>query len=264
MTALRYPSKITNKHPKKHNARERRVLETALESSRKDLVDTFSNFPKYSKTDGYSDPTGTTGDTNLMNTPQGAYEYHIKGTQTILSPAWTSGGLDIGMDQTDNDGVEITNGITARCAQAFVVGTDEPFFCEATITIADVSGTDDCAFGFRKAEAYQAAIDNYNDMAALNVILGAVKAETILANAATVTSGTLTSVVDTGTATLRIECNKAGQCKFFVNGTEYTGSVTPFAFTAGAVVVPFLYFLQATTSPTACTLTSWKVGRLYN
>ena len=46
--------------------------------------------------------------------------------------------------------------------------------------IADVSDTDDCAFGFRKVEAYQANIDDYDEMAALNVISGDIKIETIL------------------------------------------------------------------------------------
>jgi hypothetical protein len=42
------------------------------------------------------------------------------------------------MDQTDNDGVELTNGITARSKAAYVVGTDDCYF-EATINVADVS-----------------------------------------------------------------------------------------------------------------------------
>ena len=109
--------------------------------------------------------TGTAGDENIMCIGDSMFEYHILGTQTILGPQLVAAGLDIGMDQTANDGVEITQGILARQKHAFTVGTDGAFYLKVKFTIADVSGTDDCAVGFRKAEAYQANIDDYDEMA---------------------------------------------------------------------------------------------------
>jgi hypothetical protein len=264
LTANRYPNSFNGSYPKKHNKREKKLLETALESARKDIVDSFTHAPLFAlASDGYSAPTGTTGDIDLMRTQQATFEYHIKGTQTIVAPVWVAAsGLNLAMDLTADDGVELTNGVGARCSQAFTVGTDPAFYAECTLTLADVSGTDDCAFGFRKAEAYQANIDDYNDGAWLNCISGNIKAETILANAATVTSSTLTTVADAGTVTLRVEVDAAGACRFLINGTEYTSSVTAFAFASGAVVVPFLFHLHDTDINNTCYLTSWKVGRL--
>jgi len=124
--------------------------------------------PTFHAAIGYGAPTGTTGDTNIMLLDGETFEYHIKGTQTILAPVFSADGLNVGMDQTNNDGVEITQGITARSKAARVVGT-ESFFAELTLSVEDVSGTDFCFLGFRKAEAYQAALASYTDFAGLNI-----------------------------------------------------------------------------------------------
>lgn len=207
--------------------------------------------------------TGATGNENLMVFEDNSFEYHILGTQTILAPVLTTTGLDIGMDQTDNDGVEITQGITSKSRSAFVVGTAKSFFFEATLKVADISGTDDCAVGFRKAEAYQANIDDYDELACLNVISGTVKQETILNNAATTTTANTDTLADGGTVILRVEVDYNGLVTFLIDGVAPTVAQTSaFSFDADEVVVPFVYFLQAATSPGACTISKWEVGLL--
>ena len=128
-------------------------------------------------------PTGTAGDVNTLQCGPMQLQYHVLGTQTILAGKRTATGWDMSQDQTDNDGAEHTTGCedpantvissTADSSRGtFKVGTDGPFGFALKMKITDVSGTDDCAVGFRKAEAYQANVDDYDEGAFVNVILG--------------------------------------------------------------------------------------------
>lgn len=226
---------------------------------------TFAEFrahPTIVKNDGYSTPTGATGDVNVMAFDDAKFEYHMKGAgQTILAPTFGANGLDISLDLTNNEGVEITQGITARSKSAFTVGTDPAFFFTVTLKITDVSGTDDLAMGFRKAEAYQANVDDYDEMAALNVISGAIKIETILNNAATVTTDTTQTVADAGTVTLTVKVSAAGVVTYEINGAAPTVTAA-FTFDSGEVVVPFLYFLHDADVAETTYLQKWEVGYL--
>jgi hypothetical protein len=212
-----------------------------------------------------SNPTGTGGDLNLARwiTAQGVLSalIHIKGTQTLLTPLLdTAEGLDISQDQTDNDGVEYVFGghLGVLNPYAVTVGTTANTFARLKITIADVTGTDDCAFGFRKLEACQANIDDYDEAAYLNVILGNIKTETILNGAGTAVSATLTTCADAATKDLKVEI-VGRKVRFYVNGIKYGPS---FSFDAGEVVVPFFFFLQATTTPGKVFFKEFEFGRL--
>lgn len=229
--------------------------------SDKQMFEEFRAIPTIVKNDGYSTPTGSTGDVNVMITERNKFEYHIKGTQTILAPVFSASGLNIAMDQTNNDGVELTNGITSRGKQTFTVGTDPGFYFTATLTIADVSGTDDLAVGFRKAEAYQANVDDCDEAAFLNVISGAIKIETILNNAATTTTDTTQTVADAGTVTLTVKVSSSGQVTYEINGAAPTVTAN-YTFDNGEVVVPFLYFLNDSDLCDTLYLTKWEVGYL--
>jgi hypothetical protein len=67
------------------------------------MVQTFDVPPICVDDAGYGNPTGTAADVNRMLVGGDYFEYCIKGTQTIVAPAWTASGLNIGMDQADND-----------------------------------------------------------------------------------------------------------------------------------------------------------------
>lgn len=203
--------------------------------------------------------TGSAGDENVMILPDGAFEYHILGTQTILAPALTATGLDVSMDQTDNDGVEIGHGILSRNPFAFTVGTDGAFQFSVKLKIADVSGTDDCAVGFRKAEAYQANIDDYDEMACLNVISGDIKIETILNAAATVTTDTTDNWADAATKKLTVKVSAAGVVTYQIDDAAPT-VVAAYTFDNGEVVMPFFYFLHASDVAGAVELIEWECG----
>ena len=205
--------------------------------------------PSLSAPNGYGDPTGTTGDINRALFRHGLYtQYHVKGAgQTLLGPLLdVTNGLDISQDQTDDEGVEHVFGVLGAISP-FVFTTPAYGFIEVEFNIADVTGTDDCAVGFRKMESFQAAIDNYDEAAFVNVILGDIKVETILNNAATVTTDSGDNWTDGQTKTVRV--NLAGRrVTYHVDGTPVPG-IPEFNFDTGEVVVPFFYFLQATTTP---------------
>lgn len=204
----------------------------------------FNSEPASCGKAGVGAAVGAAGSENLMVLSDSILEYHIAGTQTILSPSLGTNGLNIGMDQTANDGVEICCGISAHNKGVFVVGTSAAFFARLVFSIADVSGTDDCAFGFRKVAAY-AAIDDYTDAAALNVISGDINIETILNNGATTTTDTTANWADTATHELKVLVSAAGVVTYEIDGSA-PATIAAFTFDDAEVVVPFLYFLNDT------------------
>ena len=203
--------------------------------------------------------TGTAGNENLMMFEENSFEYHILGTQTILAPILAATGLDIEMDATDNDGVEITQGITAASRSAFVVGTSAPFFLKVRFSIEDVSETDDLAIGFRLAEAYQANIDSYNTWAAFNIQAGTVNTETELDAGGTTTTDTGETWVNGATKTLEVYVDANGAVTYKIDGVAPTTTVA-FSITDGDTVVPFLYFLHLNTSANSVIIRSWECG----
>ncbi len=208
-------------------------------------------------------PTGTTGDENILVTANGNYfEYHILGAgQTILYPTFTLGtGMNLLFDAADDEGHELSMGIRSGDKMSFVVGVDGAFHLKVKFSIADVSGTDDCAIGFRKAEAYQANIDDYDQLAALNVISGDIKVETILNGGATTTTDTTDNWADAAAKTLGIHVSAAGIVTYTIDGAAPTATAA-FTFDAGEVVVPFFFMLNAADLVGNVIITDWEVGQ---
>lgn len=259
MAKLSVPSAYVGKYPaRKVSKRENRVIETAINSIRKGTEVSFEVAPICAALAGAGAAVTTTGTTNLMNCDGVLFEYRNIGTQTLVAPAWASTGLDIARDLTDNDGTEITQGCTARARHAYTVGTDAAVFFEVTTKVTDVSGTDQYLIGWRKAEAYQADWNDYNDLAALNVLSGTVNISTILANATTVNTATSTTWADAASKTVRVEVDATGKCSFLVDGVVQ--SQYGFSFASATVIVPFLYLVHDADVAEATLLTSWKCG----
>lgn len=201
---------------------------------------------------------------NMLYTPNLYLEYAPKATQTILAPVVVSisegvTALDIGMDQTDNDGVELCAGILNSNNLAFKIGDDAAFFIRVRFSIADVSGTDDCAVGFRLAEAYQANIDDYNDMAVLNVISGTITIETILNGAATVSTSTTNTWADAATHQLEVFVDSTGVVTYTIDNEDPTVTAA-YTFRDGIYVVPFMFFLNSTDLAGQVAILEWEVG----
>lgn len=215
---------------------------------------TFENFcqnPVVSKLGGGAS-SGTTGDTNIMEFVYSDFEYNIKGTQTITAPvialvSESISGLNVEMDLTANDGVEICGGILSGNPNAFKIGASKAFYFRARITMSNPFNTDDCAFGFRKQEAYQANIDDYADMAVLNIITGDIKIETIKAGAATVTTDTTDNFTSSSVIDVEVAVDADGAVTYLVNGEEPTVTAA-YSFTDALFVTPFFFFLHDSTN----------------
>lgn len=222
--------------------------------------DNFGNRIMPAKIADYAEPTGSAGHENFFTTGNNTFEYHIVGTQDILAPVEAIGGLDIGMDQTADDGVEISQGITSAAKHAFTIGTDAAFYLRVLMNIANVSGTDDCAIGFRLAEAYQATLAGYNDSAILNVISGAITIETIVGGAAATVTDTTQTVDDGVDVDLTVIVGADGKVIYEIGGAP-PRTTAAFTFTDGIVVVPFLYFIHDA-APVAgvVNLKEWECG----
>jgi hypothetical protein len=197
-------------------------------------------------------PSGTASAANTAMFPGtgNSFEYSARGTQTIIGLGVpTTTGCNVAGDQTDNDGREIAfaGGITSRAPRAFVVGN--AFSARLKFSIATVAGTDDCAFGFRKAEAAQANIDDYDEMAVLNVISGNIDIETILNAGATATTDTTDNWADTEAHELKVMVAADGAVTYQIDGAAPTVTAA-FSFDAGETVIPFMFFLQANASQT--------------
>jgi len=215
---------------------------------------TFENFcqnPTVSLVGGGASG-GTAGNTNAMEFTWSDFEYNIKGTQTITAPSIalvseSIGALNPEMDLTANDGVEICGGIISTAPNAFKIGASPAFYFRSRITMSAPNNTDDCAFGFRKQEAYQANIDDYADMAVLNVITGDIKIETIKGGAATVTTDTTDNFTASSVIDLEVQVDGEGAVTYLINGTAPTVTAA-YSFTDALFVTPFFFFLHDSTN----------------
>ena len=223
----------------------------------------FTDYPRCMAKAGAGAATGTAADINLINVNGLEWCYVILGTQTIVGPTATATGLSISLDQTDDDGIELRPMILANSANPdrFVVGTDPAFYASLKFKIADVSGTDDCIFGFRKLEADQAAVDDYDEMAGLNVISGNITIETILNAGATTSTDTTDNWADAATHTLKVMVSAAGVVTYEIDALPPTATAA-FTFDDGEVLVPFLFFLHSSDVAGAVELIELEIGHL--
>ena len=191
---------------------------------------------------------GTAGDTTLHSYADGLEMtlYPIV-AQDNDRPTPSTSGMDYSYEQDDDDGIELRmsdNTVKGREGiDRFTVGK-QAFEAELTFSIADVSGTDDCAFGMAKVEAHAAAIDNRDESAVLNVISGDIKIETILNNGTTSTTDTTDNWADTETHALKVLVAKDGAVTYKIDGAAPSTTAT-FSFDIGEVVTPSFYLLQA-------------------
>ena len=211
---------------------------------------------------GWDVPDGAAQDVVLHNYPAGKgspYALQLaasyNGTQTIDGPAVAATGMNYEGDAADDEGFQWAmsypgcKGIDQ--VDSFEVGV-QGFYAKLKFSIEDVSITDDCAFGFRlKSQASNAALDNYTDVASLNVISGDIKVESILNNASTVTTDTTDNWADGESHELEIRISKAGVASYRLDGRAVSTSPTAdVTFDSGDVFTPFMFMLHS--SAAAC------------
>ena len=197
--------------------------------------------------------TGTAGDRNAMILPNQtifnaglALGWNVIGTQTITAPTRSALGLEIGMDQTDNDGIEITGPILGG-GMNFTVGTDLAFGFKCTVKIADVSGADPFMIGFRKQASHAADWNDYTDGAwiGINGTAGDIKIATILNNAATTTTDTTDNAADATAVSFTVLVSAAGVVTYKINDAAPTVTAA-FTFDSGDVLIPSIIFVHGT------------------
>ena len=183
--------------------------------------------------------------------------------QAINNPAATSTGINYAGDQTNNDGIELVYScVTAKGREGvdrFTVGK-QAFSAELEFSLAVVAGTDVGNFGFRKVEALNADLHAYDEMAGLFPISGNISIQTIINNAATVTTDTTNDWADTAIHSLKVLVDKAGAVTYKIDGSA-PSTTAAFSFDSGEVVTPFIHFLQASGAQTgALVLRKFTVG----
>lgn len=264
----------------KLNNREKKVVETAREDN--NIVETFPNafsMAHINNVDG-TVYTGAAGEEIGFYTGKNAFECHqaAVATPAVITPFQSAEGLEVNPVGVA-DALEITNGTTDLSKAAYTVGSfddnSKTIFFEANINIDDISSVTELAVGFRKTEAYQAAVNSYNTYATFNIggaAAGRIDIETELNGAGLATTDTTEADVADGEALrLRIEVTNGGVCKFFLSQTasdsaaaalltlaEPTVTAT-FTFDDTDVIIPFL-FLDCETADPGVSVSRWEVG----
>ena len=192
---------------------------------------------------------GTAAVHNLIYTGNGHKFGYVAIVGQAAAIAMSANGLDIGLDQTANDGAEIYAGINGASGRAAIIGTTPAFKASITFQIADVSGTDDFHFGFRRAETVNATFDNYLDVASIGCVTSAdpmlIQLETILNNGGTTTTNTTDTLADGISVKFTVLVSAAGVVTYEIDGSAPT-TVAAFTFDDGDLVIPFIHYLQAT------------------
>lgn len=207
--------------------------------------------------------TGTEGNVNLMMVgyPAATFEYAIIGTATVLGPVLGAEGLDIGLDDENNDGIEVTEGITARSRSAFTMGSDA-FYLEVKIYVTDADGSDVTMIGFRSDEGYEVDCETYTDMAAIGLNGVDWYTWTIDDDGATTKTDVTPATEDadnTTAYTVRINVSKALAVTYEIDGAAPTG-VVAHDIDTGDVVIPFLYLRHDTEVADGFQIVSWECG----
>lgn len=221
--------------------------------------ETFDQRPLQIDDGGFGTPTGTKSDVNILKQEKNGFEWYVIATQTTVVFPWTAAaGLDLELDDTASDGLEITQGIGAQSRMRFTSKTDAMFF-KVELKLTDASEISELAVGFRKAAAYDQALDDYTDMAAFNVQAGVINLETILNDASTDTTNTTETWTDGQQKTLQVAVHADGTVHYEIDGSA-PSTVAAFTFDTGDVLIPFLHLMAGSTSHDSVTITLWEAG----
>ena len=210
-------------------------------------------------------PTGATGDTNLMYMQDGCLmEQFILGAgQTIIAPRMATDGLNIALDQTDNEGAIYNFGPRAASKHSYVIGTDAAFFMEARFTVADVTGCEPLYIGFRKVEANATDFNTYTDRAFIgldNVVsAGNVVLNTEIGSAGSVTTNTTDAWADAASHVIKVLVSAAGVVTYEIDGVAPSATAA-YTFTNALVVMPEIFFLNGADVAGNIELETLKIG----
>jgi hypothetical protein len=208
------------------------------------IVDMFDSRIVFTNLAGTAVPDGVADTGQQMITADNTYVYTNIGTQTIIAPTMVATGLELDMDLTNTEGLEITPSLLANTTKSFVVGKTS-FSIRAELTAADVT---DGAYliGFRKLAAYAADFNNYTDLAAIGTLAAdsdAIVSVGILNNAATRSVDPSIEFLDATTVAFEVRVDEGGNVTAFVNDVSIaieSAASTPLVLDAGDEMIPFV------------------------
>ena len=197
------------------------------------------------------------------------FVYNIGAKAAGSSVTGNDNGVNYSYDATNNECIQwsladanSTGYTKGREAQKYTIG-DFPFYARVKLTIEDVSETDFCGFGLRKVEAFQADVNDYDEMVAMNCNAGDIQVASIKNNASTAVQVNLdggTNWVNREIHTFTVGVSKSGYCEIEYDDVPKPMNPT-FTFDNGDVVTPFFYFLHSTNSTAGVTLIELEHGR---
>ncbi len=198
--------------------------------------------------------SGNTSDSNALYSGSTDYRWFVLGTQTIVAPVLDTAGFGLNLVQDVTapgdvgDGIELTVGDPLYSPMAFTIGTDAAFFIQGTFKTQDASGTDPLMIGFRRAQAFDAAIATYTDFASIGIVGVAnpntLQIQTQLNTGGVVVTDTTQTLADATEVHFKVMVSAAGVVTYQVNYAAPTVTAA-FTFDNGDVVIPFIRFAQA-------------------
>jgi hypothetical protein len=213
--------------------------------------------------------SGATGVMNHLYSPSGkVYCIASLGAGQTLFPSVVAAGLDIGGDQTDDEGWEIFSHFAGATGRPFIVGRDAAFYFTCKIVFGNADGLDHLMVGLRRAGPHLATPGDIQDYATFGVSTAAdpmaVKLLTGLGGTDTETDTTQT-MVGTTAVQFKILVSAAGVVTFqhdIVTPGTLAAPTATVALTLddGDPMIPFVRFLNVAAFATSVTIHSWDAG----
>lgn len=211
-------------------------------------------------TDDGTDVAGAASETDWMALDGTNFEYFIltAASQTIKLPFIDDNGLNVRLDQTDDEGMELGEGITSRSKSAFTIDTDA-FYLKVKLYIEDVNQLDIVCIGFRLAEAYNQDLYAYNTYCGMNVDNGQIHGIEEENNGSAEDTDMEEDWEDGETHTMEVRVSDAGVVTYYFDGLVVT---TPnvFTWTDNEVAIPFLHILGDNTASSDVCIQLWECG----
>lgn len=214
--------------------------------------------------DGTVMDNSATGLIDIIYTGLGnKFAYSLLGGASTAGLVMVATGLDVTGDQADNEGVEIYGAIDGASGKMYTPGVTAAFHFCLTVTLTDVSDTDDLHVSIRSPEVTNAAYANFNTYAGIG----------IQASAATATIHTQTeddaggqtdtalaaTWADTATKILCVKVAASRAVTYTVNGSTDANAVA-FSFDAGEPLIPSFWWIHAGAADAVPILTNWDWG----
>jgi len=160
----------------------------------------------------------------------------------------SDGSFRLPLDNTNGDGIEITQGILSGFAKSFTVGTDPAFFVKACFKVTTRADLDVLQVGFRKLAAYAdvtqpSELNAYTDAAwvGINTNAGVLSTNTELNNGGlTSTALAKAALTDGQFLALEVDVSAAGAVTYKVGVSSTTAlALANLAVDANAVAFTF-------------------------